>query len=422
MRSEKLYRSKLRLVSSALYFWLISVFSLLGHVHGDPLTAQRLGDLPASERQAWQEYLDRSNTWRKRIQDIYASEATVIRGWKPKLASEGSDFRLPEKKSSDWYSGPEAIALSDVLISYQNPSGGWSKHVSVDQGPRSAGVHWSSQGTVDHPRYVGTFDNGSTTNQLLFLARVYRHTKSKEVLQSIQSGLRYILNAQYPNGGWPQVYPLEGGYHDDITFNDDAMVHVLSVLDLVSKREEDFDLVDESMRQECRAAFQRGVNCILQAQCSQGSARTLWCAQHDALTLSPSRARAMEPASLSGSESVGILKLLMAIDDPTQPIITSIQDGLKWFSEHQVRGLRRTKIDGQDWYVNDPQSDQIYWARFYDLHTQEPIYPGRDGVIYRSYQELASKNRLGYDYLTTKPKGLLASGQKSWAKRLEPKR
>jgi hypothetical protein len=38
------------------------------------------------------------------------------------------------------------------------------------------------------------------------------------------------------------------------------------------------------------------------------------------------------------------------------------------------------------------------------------------------YQELASKNRLGYDYLTTKPKGLLASGQKSWAKRLEPKR
>ncbi|MFN6398647.1 MAG: pectate lyase [Planctomycetota bacterium] len=422
MRSERLYRSKLRLVSSAFYFWLVSVFSLLGHVRGDPLTPQRLGDLPSSERQAWQDYLDRSNAWRKRIQDIYASEATVNRGWKPKLASEGSDFRLPEKKSSEWYAGPEAIALSDVLISFQNPSGGWSKHVSVDAGPRTAGVHWSSQGTVDQPRYIGTFDNGSTTNQLLFLTRVYRHTKSKDLLQSIQSGLRYILDAQYPNGGWPQVYPLEGGYHDDITFNDDAMVHVLSVLDLVGKREEDFDLVDESMRQECRAAFQRGVNCILQAQCSHGPTRTLWCAQHDALTLSPSRARAMEPASLSGSESVGILKLLMAIDDPTQPVITSIQDGLKWFSEHQVRGLRRTKIDGQDRYVNDPQSEEIYWARFYDLHTQEPIYPGRDGVVYRSYQELASRNRLGYDYLTTKPKGLLASGQKSWAKRLEPKR
>jgi PelA/Pel-15E family pectate lyase len=35
--------------------------------------------------------------------------------------------------------------------------------------------------------------------------------------------VRYLLAAQFPNGGWPQVWPLEGGYHDAVTFNDNAV-------------------------------------------------------------------------------------------------------------------------------------------------------------------------------------------------------
>ena len=31
---------------------------------------------------------------------------------------------------------------------------------------------------------------------------------------AFQRGLEYIFAAQYPNGGFPQIYPLAGGYHD----------------------------------------------------------------------------------------------------------------------------------------------------------------------------------------------------------------
>jgi hypothetical protein len=39
------------------------------------------------------------------------------------------------------------------------------------------------------------------------------------------------LRAQYPNGGWPQYYPLRTSDSRHITFNDDAMVRVMTMLD-----------------------------------------------------------------------------------------------------------------------------------------------------------------------------------------------
>jgi PelA/Pel-15E family pectate lyase len=47
---------------------------------------------------------------------------------------------------------------------------------------------------------------------------------------SLLRGVDYLLAAQFPNGGWPQVWPLEGGYHDAITFNDDATVQTMRLL------------------------------------------------------------------------------------------------------------------------------------------------------------------------------------------------
>src|SRR6185437_7298286 len=40
----------------------------------------------------------------------------------------------------------------------------------------------------------------------------------------------FLLAMQYPNGCLPQIYPLEGSYHDAATFNDNAMVNALVVL------------------------------------------------------------------------------------------------------------------------------------------------------------------------------------------------
>ena len=56
---------------------------------------------------------------------------------------------------------------------------------------------------------------GQATTEIQFLARVGNHA-------AVLRGLDYTFAAQFPNGGWPQVWPLEGGYHDAITFNDGA--------------------------------------------------------------------------------------------------------------------------------------------------------------------------------------------------------
>ena len=64
----------------------------------------------------------------------------------------------------------------------------------------------------------------------LILPLVATATDEPRYRESFLRGVDYLLAAQYPNGGWPQVFPLEGSYHDAITFNDGALVNVLSLL------------------------------------------------------------------------------------------------------------------------------------------------------------------------------------------------
>jgi len=385
----------------------------------ETITAQRISQLASEYQPAWNQYLCVSDSWRERIEIAFLQEVQQNKVDRPRLAQEGADFRIPDKKPPAWYASKEATAIAESLLSFQNPAGGWSKHISLSDGQRGVGVHWSSQGTIKRPRYVGTFDNGSTTSQILFLAQAYRSTNKEQYKGSVERGLRYILDAQYPNGGWPQVYPLEGGYHDDITYNDDAMVHVLQLLSRVKNPKDVFEFVPESLRQEASHALDRGIDCILKTQQHQGSKRTVWCAQHDALTLKPSDARAMEPASLSGLESVGILKLLMEIREPSKDVVEAIESGLMWFSESTIQGIRRAGKEDAVEFVQDSQSKDLYWARFYDLQSNTPIFPGRNGIIYSDYWQMAKENRLGYDYLTTRPSGLLGRWQKSWKNKLD---
>ena len=59
------------------------------------------------------------------------------------------------------------------------------------------------------------------------MAAAHSATDDARYSAAFLRGLNYLLDAQYPNGCYPQVYPLQGGYHDAATFNDDATVNVL---------------------------------------------------------------------------------------------------------------------------------------------------------------------------------------------------
>jgi PelA/Pel-15E family pectate lyase len=385
----------------------------------EPVTLARVGTLATNEQAAWLAYLARSET--NALADRAALQSEVAaQGMSNALrAPNGGDFKLPAESGDAWYASDTAKQVATVVLSYQTPAGGWSKHTGYGKGARQKGMQFTSQNEPGQkPHYLGTFDNRATTEEMTFLAAVWQATKREDCKVGFLKGLDYIFAAQYPNGGWPQVYPLEGEYHDDITFNDDAMTRILELLQDVVDGDPAYAFVDEAHRQRAADVLKTGIQCVLKTQIVQAEKQTAWCAQYDALTLRPASARKMEPATLSGLESAHILKFLMTVTNPSPGMIRSIESGLEWFDRVKVTGLTKSTVDGKTAYVADASSSKIYWARFYDLTDSRPVFPGRDGVSYNSFAEMAANNKLGYDYYTTLPGSIVSNGQKKWRKML----
>lgn len=384
-----------------------------------PVTFVRINDLPAAEQTAWQTYLQRSQT--NALSDAAVVQAEVIahKMTNALRAPSGGDFKLSIPTGDTWYASDEVKQLAAAVLSFQTPTGGWSKHIGFTKGPRQPGMQWTSQNEPgQNPHYVATFDNGSTTEEIYFLANVWHATKREDCKAGFVKGLKFILAAQFPNGGWPQVYPLEGGYHDDITFNDDAMTHVLELLQDIQNNEPEFAFLDDALRQKAAEAQAAGIRCVLRIQVAQNGAKTAWCSQYDALTLQPASARKMEPATLSGMESAQLLKFLMTITNPAPEVVSCIESGLKWLEDVKITGMAKTNVNGKTSYEPDAASTEVYWARFYDLKTSKPVFPGRDGIIYGTFAAMAAKNKLGYDYYSTQPGSIVTNGQKKWRKML----
>ena len=309
------------------------------------------------------------------------------------------------KKPDAWFSSDEAKHIGANILSYQSDLGGWPKNTdTVDapyQGPR---------GEL-HP----TFDNGATTDELRFLARSYNATKDGIYQTAFSKGLDYVLKAQYPTGGWPQFYPPSKQYHRHITFNDGAMVRLLEFLREVAKSEV-YAFVPAKDRQAAGAAFDKGIACILKCQIRIDGKLTVWCAQHDEVDLSPRPARAFELASLSGSESVGITRLLMSLEKPDKEVIAAVEAAVAWFQSAKITGIRLEKQGKDRVVVADPKAPAL-WARFYDLKTGKPFFCDRDGVPKSSIAEIGEERRNGYSWYVTQPENLLEKEYPVWKRK-----
>ncbi len=111
-----------------------------------------------------------------------------------------------------------------------------------------------------------TFDNGGSYAQIAYLAKAYSITHTETYKAAVLKGLDYILAAQYPNGGWPQYYPLENNYSRYITFNDDAYIGIMKVLKNIADGKADYSFLDKAWRSKMETAYQKGLDCILQTQ------------------------------------------------------------------------------------------------------------------------------------------------------------
>jgi PelA/Pel-15E family pectate lyase len=390
--------------------------------HDEPkftmLTDEALAELPSASREAWQRYLKTSREGAARDYDALAAECRQLSLPAPRPApGNRKEFEPASDPASPWFASDDAAKLAAVVITYQTPAGGWSKAVDYAAGPRSPGTQWTT-GAAWH--YCGTIDNRSTTEQIHFLAAVHASGKHAAAGVAAIKGIEWLLAAQYPNGGWPQNYPVERGYHEAITLNDDAMTHVLELLQQVSAGEAPYGFVEESLRQRATSAFNRGVAWLADAQVKVDGKPTVWCAQHHPLTLVPVAARLKEPPSLSGSESAVLIRFLMRKGPVTPEVQAMIESAADWLAAHAITGLRKTSnAAGKTDYVSDPASKEIYWTRFYDVQNGRPIFAGaQDGIIYDTFGEMAAKNKVGYDYFTTKPRDVIEKEAPKWRKRL----
>lgn len=317
----------------------------------------------------------------------------------------------------------ETVRFAEIMLLYQRSNGGWPKNYDKDQAlTDEVRARLQAQQHCDDT----TFDNGATHSEVRHLARVYRETSDERYRQAALKGIEFILKAQYDTGGWPQYYPRTQGYSRYITFNDGAMIGVMSTLRDIVRGKPEFAFVSDEMRHRAARAIDRAIPCLLKCQIVVNGKKTAWCAQHDEKTLAPAKARSYELPSISGSESVGVVRFLMGIEQPSPEIIQAIQAAVTWFDEAKLEGIRVVRREapgtpkGWDKVVVDDATAPPIWARFYEIGTNKPIFCSRDGIPRATLAEISYERRNGYSWLGYAPARLLTDDYPAWRKKWTP--
>ncbi|MEN6496377.1 MAG: pectate lyase [Thermoguttaceae bacterium] len=256
------------------------------------------------------------------------------------------------------------------LVRGQLRSGGWDYRIEFNPKERKRYTY-----RVDSPaegksqRDTTTLDDNNTQAALRLLMRLDQtlHFKDAQIKEAAEYGLSAVLNAQYPNGAWPQrfqqppdpaKFPVKKAsypeswsrtfprvdYRAYYTFNDHAMSDVLSLMFEAGRIYED---------PRYRKAAERCGDFILLAQMPEP--QPAWAQQYDA-DMHPAWARKFEPPAVTGGESQGVLQTLLDLYRETgdKKYLEPIPSALAY--------LRRSLLpDGQ-------------LARFYELQTNRPLY------------------------------------------------
>lgn len=243
----------------------------------------------------------------------------------------------------------------------------------------------------------------------------YQTVKRKNLLASVVSvgardlkvaekGIRYGLKAQY--------YSDSSSCRAKITYNDNAMVNVLNIMQDTVEKKNNFILVDASLVPLAAEAVAKGIICILKTQVIVNGKLTAWCAQYNHKTLQPEMARKFELVSLSGMESAGIVSFLLCMPNPTQEMKQAIQAAVEWFEMVKINGyvykdiIDLAMLRGKE-KVIVPAANAVLWARFYEIPNNRPFFTGRDSIRKYKGSEIEHERRIGYAWYGTWPGKIL---------------
>ena len=329
-------------------------------------------------------------------------------------------------KDQPRYQPSEIKQIADNILLYQQPNGGWPKNydmlaILTNEQKQILALHKDSLHT--------TFDNGATYTQIEYLAKAFTLSGDAKYEDAAEKGIRFILEAQYSNGGWPQFFPDVSGYRKYITFNDGAMIGVMRVLQNVVQNEPYYSFVDAATRKKVELAYKKGLDCILKCQIIENGSATVWCQQHDNVTLQPVGARTFELPSKASEESSEIVRLLMNVSHPDIQIVDAVKNAVSWFEKVAIKNTMVKTIPAKDtvYKFHEAKFDKIVvtdsvappiWTRYYELETDRPMFANRDGKKVYNLSEVSRERRTGYAWYGYWPQRIISKDYPQWLKRI----
>jgi hypothetical protein len=352
-------------------------------------------------------------------------------GWiqPPGTPAIGQAFLQSFEATGDAYYLQAAQTTAHGLVQGQLRSGGWYYYVHFDKSHRDK-LAYRTKGNPQ-ARNVTTLDDDTTQAALRFLMKTDQALGFRDPIihESIEYALDHLLQAQYPNGAWPQGFsdspepgkfpvrpaaypeawprswPGSREYWRRYTFNDNVLADMIATMFLAESvyhdPSESNQLKGHAMR--CREAAEKAGDFILLAQMPEP--QPAWAQQYD-FEMHPCWARKFEPPAVTGGESQGVLRTLLDL------------------YRHTGKSKYLEPLPGALAYLERSRLPDGSLARFYELQSNKPLYFTRDYQLTYNDQDVpthysfkTSNNtaaiRREYQRLLTLPPGSLPLAERS---------
>lgn len=303
----------------------------------------------------------------------------------PGTVSMGHLFLDAYRATGNEYYYQAAQKAAAAIIWGQSHEGGWNYMIDF-AGDKSLKQWYSTIGKngwrlEEFQHYYGnsTFDDDITSNAARFLMRMYVEKMDPVYKPALDKAINFIIESQYPIGGWPQRYPLKYDFnkqgHPDYTsyytFNDDVIwenIHFLIQCYQVLGEERFLDPI------------RRGMNFYLTSQDGCGA----WGFQIN-LSMETAGARTYEPAAFMPAPTLANAMLLLKFYQYTgdRKFLVHVPDAIHW--------LEATKLPA------DEMTEGRTHPTFVETGTNKALYVHRKG----------SNVKYGYYYVDYKNDHLL---------------
>ncbi|MCE1197868.1 MAG: pectate lyase [Marinilabiliales bacterium] len=293
----------------------------------------------------------------------------------PGTTSMGHLFLDLYQATGNEYYYRAAQKAAAAIIWGQSPEGGWNYMIDF-AGDRSLRNWYGTIGKngwrlEEFQHYYGnaTFDDDVTSDAARFLLRIYLTKMDPAYKPALDKAIGFILNSQYPAGGWPQRFPLKYDFnkqgHPDYTsfytFNDDVIwenIHFLMQC---------YEVLGEARFLD---PIRRGMEFYLLSQDACGA----WGYQMN-MAMETAGARTYEPTAFMPAPTCTNAFLLLKFYQFTgdKKFLQAVPKSIAWLEQTQ---LPANEIDGSRTHPT-----------FVEIGTNRPLYVHRKGsnVKYGTY-------------------------------------